>query len=138
MTGLSNPARLTFGILNVLTALILSGGLFVVVQPRFWAFDLPVALIALLQWVSGVALLAKLRWATRALGVAAWASFGLGLLVISLVVLSMVFLRGILGDYGVAALAVSGLIVALLVPYVLLLPALELLWLKRAPSESRS
>ncbi len=138
MSGLSNSARLTFGILNVLTALILSGGLCVVVQPRFWAFDLPLALIALSQWVSGVALLARLRWAARALGIAAWASFGLGLLVISLVVLSMVFLRGILGDYGVAALAVSGLIVALLVPYVLLLPAVELLWLKRAPSEPRS
>ena len=138
MSGLSHPARLTFGILNLLTALILLGGLFVVVQPRFWAFDLPLALIALAQLVSGVALLAKLKWATRALGIAAWASFGLGLLVISLVVLSMVFLRGILGDYGVAALAVSGLIVALLVPYVLLLPALELLWLKRALSESRS
>lgn len=138
MTSLSNPARLTFGSLNLLVALILLGGVFAVVQPRFWALDAPLSLIAVSQLVSGVALLARMPWAQRALSVAAWVSFGFGLLVISLVVLSMAFMRGILGDNGVAALAVSGLIVALLVPYVLLLPALELLWLKRGPGEPRS
>ena len=137
MSGLSNAARLTFGISNLLVALILLGGVFVVVQPRFWGLDAPLALIALVQLTSGVGLLLRLPWAARALRVSAWVSFASGLLVISLVVLSMVFLRGILGDYGVAAMAVSGLIVALLVPYVLVLPALELLWLKRASSESR-
>jgi hypothetical protein len=137
MSGLSNAARLTFGISNLLVALILSVGLFLVVQPRFWGLDVPLALIALSQLASGAGLLLRLPWATRALRVSAWASFGLGLVVISLIVLSMVFLRGILGDYGVAAIAVSGLIVALLVPYVLVLPALELLWLKR-PSERQS
>jgi hypothetical protein len=137
MHGLSKRARLTFGISNLLVALILFAGVFAVVQPRFWALDLPLGLIALLQLVSGGALLGRLPWAERALRVAAWACFALGLTVVSLIVLSMVFLRGIHGDYGVAAMAVSGLIVALLVPYVLVLPALELLWLKRA-TESRS
>jgi hypothetical protein len=135
MSSLSPAARLTFGIANLLVGVILFGGTFLVVQPRFWAFDGPLSLIALSQLTSGVGLLLRLPWAARALRVSAWLSFCLGLVVISLVVLSMVFLRGILGDYGVAALAVSGLIVALLVPYVLVLPALELLWLKRAPSE---
>ncbi len=137
MSGLSNAARLTFGVSNLAVTSILLGGLFVVVQPRFWGLDVPLALIAILQLVSGAALLLRLPWAARALRVAAWVSFGIGLLVTSLIVLGMVFLRGILGDYGVAAMAVSGLIVALLVPYVLVLPALELLWLKRASSESR-
>jgi hypothetical protein len=137
MNGLSNAARLTFGSSNLVVALILLGGVFVVVQPRFWGFDVPLALIALLQLSSGAALLLRSPWAARALRVSAWVSLALGLLVISLIVLSMVFLRGILGDYGVAAIAVSGLIVALLVPYLLVLPALELLWLKRAATESR-
>ncbi|MEO6599026.1 MAG: hypothetical protein ABIQ16_04080 [Polyangiaceae bacterium] len=137
MSGLSNAARLTFGISNLAVTSVLVGGLFVVVRPRFWGLDMPLALIALLQLVSGAALLLRLPWAAGALRISAWVSFVAGLLVISLVVLSMVFLRGILGDYGVAAIAVSGLIVALLVPYVLVLPALELLWLKRA-SESRA
>ncbi|HET7538378.1 MAG TPA: hypothetical protein VFK05_00855 [Polyangiaceae bacterium] len=129
--------RVTFGVLNALSALVLLLGLFGVVQPRFWALDVPLTLIALVELVSGVALLAKLPWALRALTIAAWVSFSLGLLVVSLILLTLVFLRGIHGDYGVAALAVSSLIVALLVPYTVVLPALELLWLKRQSVESR-
>ena len=129
--------RVTFGVLNALSALVLLVGVFGVVQPRFWALDVPLTAIALVLLVSAVGLLAKLPWALRALTVAAWVSFALGLLVVSLILLTMVFLRGIHGDFGVAALAVSSLIVALLVPYTIVLPALELLWLKRQSAESR-
>jgi len=129
--------RVTFGVLNALSASVLLVGVFGVVQPRFWALDVPAAMIALVELVSAVGLLAKLPWAERALTVAAWVSFVLGLLVVSLILLTIVFLRGIHGDYGVAALAVSALIVALLVPYVAVLPAVELLWLKRQRAETR-
>jgi len=129
--------RVTFGVLNALSALVLLIGVFGVVQPRFWGLDVPLTLIALVELVSAVALVAKLPWALRALTIAAWVSFGLGVLVVSLILLTIVFLRGIHGDYGVAALAVSSLIVALLVPYTVVLPALELLWLKRQSVESR-
>ena len=127
--------RVAFAVWNATAAAVLLVGVYLVVQPRFWALDVPLTAVALLELTSAVALLAKLSWARRALTVAAWVSFVLGLLVVSLIVLTMVFLRGIHGDYGVAALAVSGLIVALLVPYVIVLPALELLWLKRRGSE---
>jgi cellulose synthase/poly-beta-1,6-N-acetylglucosamine synthase-like glycosyltransferase len=127
--------RTTFGVLNVLSALVLLGGVFAVVEPRFWALDVPAAIIALVELVSAVGLLARLPWALRALEVSAWVTFVLGLTIVSLIVLTMVFLRGIHGDYGLAALAVSGLIVALLVPYTVLLPALQLLWLKRQRAE---
>ena len=130
--------RVTFGLLNVVSALVLLVGVFGVVEPRFWALDVPAAIIALVELVSAVGLLARLPWAMRALAVSAWVSFALGLTILSLVVITIVFLRGIHGDYGLAALAVSGLIIALLVPYTVLLPALELLWLKRQRAESRS
>ncbi len=123
--------RVTFGVLNALSALVLLAGVFGVVEPRFWALDVPAAIIALVELVSAVGLLARLPWALRALTVSAWVSFVLGLTIVSLIVITIVFLRGIHGDYGLAALTVSGLIVALLVPYTVLLPALELLWLKR-------
>ena len=138
MSAPDSRVRVAFGVLNATAAAVLLIGVFVVVQPRFWALDLPLAAIAVVELVSAVALLAKLRWAQQALALAAWVSFVLGLLVVSLIVLSMVYLRGIHGDYGTAALAVSGLIVALLIPYVVVLPALELLWLKRQTSEPRA
>jgi hypothetical protein len=129
--------RISFGVLNAVAALVLLVGLFLVVTPRFWVLDVPLTAIALLDLVSGAALLLRLPWARRVLRVAAWVSLVLGLISVSLIVLSMAFLRGIHGDAGVAALAVSGLIVALLVPYIVLLPALELLWLKRQSPEPR-
>jgi hypothetical protein len=132
MAGNESRVRVAFGVMNLVAALVLVGGVFAVVTPRFWGLDVPVALIALVQLASAVGLLAKLPWAERALRIAAWVSLGLGSLLVGLVVISMAYLRGIHGDYGVAALVVSALIVALLVPYVLVLPALQLLWIKRS------
>jgi hypothetical protein len=129
--------RVTFGVLNVVSALVLLVGVFAVVQPRFWVLDVPAAIIALSSLVSAVGLLGRLPWALRALTVSAWVSFVLGLTIVSLIAITIVFLRGIHGDYGVAALAVSSLIILLLVPYTVVLPALELLWLKRQRVESR-
>ena len=137
MSGAERRVSIAFGVWNAIAAVVLLSGAFLVVQPRFWALDVPLALIALVQGVSALGLLTRRAWAERALRVAAWSAFVLGLLVLSAIVLSMVFLRGIHGDYGVAALAVSGLIIALLVPYVLVLPVLELLWLGRQRAESR-
>jgi len=130
-------APLTFGVLNGVAGVVLLVGVFVLAQPRFWGLDVPALLIGAVQLTSAVALLARLRWALRALTVAAWVSFVLGLLIVFLIVITMVFLRGIHGDYGVAGLAVSGLVVALLVPYVVVLPALELLWLGKQRAEPK-
>ena len=129
--------RVTFGVLNAVSALVLLVGVFAVVQPRFWVLDVPAAIIAIASLVSAVALLARLPWALRALTVSAWVSFVLGLTIVTLIAITIVFLRGIHGDYGVAALAVSSLIILLLVPYTVVLPAIELLWLKRQRAESR-
>ncbi len=129
--------RVTFGVLNALSALVLLVGVFGVVQPRFWALDVPAAIIALVELVSALALLARLPWALRALTVAAWVGLVLGLTIVSLIVITISFLRGIHGDYGLAALAVSVLIILLLVPYTVVLPVLQLLWLKRQRAESR-
>jgi len=138
MTGNESRVRVAFGVLNALSAAVLLVGVFGVVQPRFWALDVPAAIIALVELVSALGLLAKLPWAERALSVAAWVTFVLGALIVSLILLTIVFLRGIHGDFGLAALAVSSLIIALLVPYTVVLPAVELLWLGRRRAESRS
>jgi hypothetical protein len=130
--------RITFGVLNTLVAVLLAVGVFGLVQPRFWAFDVPAALLAAVELVSGVALLARLPWALRALSVAAWVTFVGGLILVGLIALTLVFLRSVHGEDGLAATAVSGLIIALLVPYTVILPALQLLWLKGRALEARA
>ncbi len=130
--------RLIFAVLNALVAVILLVGVFGLIQPRFWVLDVPAGLLSAVELVSAVALFARLPWALRALSVAAWVTFSIGLLLVGLIVLTMVFLRSVHGEDGFVATAVSGLVVALLVPYTLLLPTVQLLWLKRPLGESKS
>ena len=130
--------RLIFAVLNALVAVILVVGVFGLIQPRFWALDVPAGLLSAVELVSAVALFARLPWALRALLVSAWVTFAIGLLLVGLIVLTMVFLRSVHGEDGFVATAVSGLVVALLVPYTLLLPAVQLLWLKRQLGEPKS
>ena len=130
--------RLIFAVLNALVAVILIVGVFGLIQPRFWALDVPAGLLSAVELVSAVALFARLPWALRALLLSAWVTFAIGLLLVGLIVLTMVFLRSVHGEDGFVATAVSGLVVALLVPYTLLLPTVQLLWLKRQLGEPKS
>jgi hypothetical protein len=127
--------RITFAMLNALVAVMLLVGVFGLIQPRFWVLDIPAAALALVELVSAVALFARLPWALRALSVSAWVTFVVALILVALIALTMVFLRSVHGEDGFAATAVSALVIALLVPYTLLLPAVQLLWLKRRSSE---
>lgn len=129
--------RLLFAVSNALVALILLVGVFGLMTPRFWALDVPAGVLALVELVSAISLFARLPWALRALSLAAWITFVGGLLLVGLVVLTMVFLRSIHGEDGFVATAVSGLVLLLLVPYTLLLPILQLLWLKRQALEPK-
>lgn len=130
--------RLLFAVSNALVALILLVGVFGLIKPRFWALDVPAGVLALVELVSALALFARLPWALRALSLAAWITFVGGLLLVGLIVLTMVFLRSIHGEDGFVATAVSGLVVLLLVPYTLLLPISQLLWLRRQAVEQKS
>jgi len=123
-----------FAVANALTALILFVGVGLI-QPRYWVVDVPATLLAIVELASAVALLAKLPWAERALRVAAWITFAGGLFLIALIALTIVFLRTIHGEDGMVATLVSGLVIALIVPYTVLLPAVQLLWLQRRTSE---
>jgi hypothetical protein len=128
---LSPRSSRIFGASNAFVAVLLAVLAFVAVQTRFWLIDLPLAAVALLLVASAVGLLAKRSWAERVLRVAAWAAFGLGLALTALLVLTIAFLRGVHGELGTVAMATCGLVIALLVPYVIVLPGLELVWLGR-------
>src|SRR3954462_3581772 len=114
LTG--SRVRITFAVLNALVALLFLVGVFGLIRPRFWALDVPAGLLAAVELGSAVALFARLPWALRALSVAAWVTFAGGLLLVGLIVLTMVFLRSVHGEDGFVATAVSGLVIALLVP----------------------
>ena len=60
---------------------------------------------------------------------AAFASLGLGLLLITLLAWSAAYLSGVYGPVGRGGAIILVLVIALAVPYLLAIPAGELLWL---------
>jgi hypothetical protein len=129
-------AQLLFASLNALAGLIWLIAAFALIDLRYWALDAAAISLASLEWLSALALYLRLSWALRALRVAAWLTFAVGLVVVALVVLTMTFLRTVHGEDGAAASLLSGLVVALIVPYALVLPVAQLLWLGRRRDEA--
>jgi len=117
-----------FAIGNFVPALVLGVGLYAL-PVRFWVVDvLVVAAVLGVTGGSGVAL-ARPALSLRALKVAALALLAIGLLLVGAAALSAAFLSGVHGDYGRGGTLLMLLILFLMVPYTLVYPVLELLWL---------
>lgn len=120
--------RLPFGVLNVLVAGMVTWGLFRGLPARWWPVDFTGSLIALVMGVSGVALLADHRHAVRITRVAAGIALVIGLAVFAAIALTASWLAGVYGPVGRGGAAIFGVVAALVLPYLVLLPAAELLW----------
>jgi hypothetical protein len=126
---------LAFGLANVLTALILYVGVFVALPARWWPVDVPAAILIALEFASGAGLLAGAAWAPRASRIVEALALALGLLAVSLLAVTASWLSGVYGPVGKGGGLILALVAALALPYVVVLPVAELLWL-REPSES--
>jgi hypothetical protein len=117
-----------FAVGNLAAALMLSVGLYAL-PVRFWPADVLVG--AAIAGVAGgsVVALARRPLAWQALRVAALTLLGIGLLVIAAAALSLAFLSGVHGDYGRGGVVLMTLVLFLALPYTLVYPVLELLWL---------
>jgi hypothetical protein len=137
MERLANPVRLTrraavaFGLSNLLTAVLLALGVFVALPARWWPVDTGCALLLALQVASGVGLLAGASWGTLAARVAAAVALSLGLLVVTLLAVTASWLSGVYGPVGKGGAIVLALVAVLVVPYVVVLPLVQLVALKR-------
>jgi hypothetical protein len=137
-------ARIGFGIANVAVALFVVFGVFRLLPTRWWVVDGGAVIIASLLGASGVALLRKHRLAEQLTRVAATVGLALGLATFLALVTTASWLSGVYGQVGLSGAIVFGLVAALVLPYVVVLPAVELAWVgprwraaaaKAAPSE---
>jgi hypothetical protein len=129
---LTRRAALVFGIANVATAVLLVFGVFVALPARWWPVDTGAALLAALDLTAGVGLLARAKWAPLAAKVAGGVALALGLLVVSLLAVTASWLSGVYGPVGRGGSIVLALVAALAVPYTIVLPIVELVWLREA------
>lgn len=121
--------RLFFGSIDVvsagLTAVVVRFGLHV----RVWPVDLVSFLVVGSFLASGIALMADTKYADTIARIACSFVLLVGLTLVLALVATAAWLEGVFGPVGKAGAAVYGISAALVLPYVVLIPAAELLWL---------
>jgi len=113
--ALARGPAIGFGALNLASAGVLTIGVFGGLPDRYWPVDIAAAALIALLLASGIGLVLRTSWCTRCAEVTAAASLAVGLVPI-----------------GRGGSIIFVLVLALAVPYLVAIPALELVWLGRA------
>jgi hypothetical protein len=128
-------ASFAFGALNLSCAALIGVGVFVGLPARYAPVDAASLVLIALLVVSGVGLVARARWGAGMARLAAATSLMLGLLGVAMLAVSASYLMGIYGPVGRGGALLLTLVAALVVPYLVALPAVELAWLARVRSK---
>jgi hypothetical protein len=132
----SRGLAITFGVANLIAAAVIAVGVFAGLPSRYWLVDGGAAILIVAMGAAGVGLLARLPWAPLVARSASLLSLVLGLALIASLAFSVSFLLGVYGPVGKGGVILFVLIIALVFPYLVLLPAAQLVWL--GPREASS
>lgn len=116
---------------QLLLAVLVSLGVWVGLPARWLWIDLPLSALALGCVAIGVGLLTHKTWAPRAARVLLWIELAVGTLLVSLLGLSIAQLAGSYGPVGAGGAVLMGTIAALILPYLVILPALLLAFARK-------
>lgn len=135
---MSRGARVGFGILNVGVAALVAWGVFKGLPTRWWVVDTGAVVVAGLMAASGIALLTNHRLAEVVTRVAAAVVLVIGLALFATLALTASWLHGVYGPIGKGGSAIFALVALLVLPYIVVLPAVLLAWVgpRRARRET--
>jgi hypothetical protein len=118
-----------FGAIDLVAASVVALGVFVGLPARWWVVDVPAAIVVALLAAAGVGLLARRPWGEQVARVASLVTLALGLVLVATLALTASYLSGIYGPVGLGGAVILALVAALALPYLVVLPASQLLWL---------
>jgi hypothetical protein len=121
--------RIAFGIANLFVAVLAYGGIFRGLPSRWLPVDLAGIVVIALMGASGMALLLNRRGAAPLARIASVVVLAIGMVLFAALVLTASWLAGVYGPIGRGGAAIFALVAAMVLPYVIVLPAAELLWL---------
>ena len=104
---------------------------------RWWLVDGAAVLAATALFTAAVALAVNARWHAVVARIGVATVLVLGLLTMGVVVLGAATMRGVTGSVGARGVLLFAATVALLLPYVVVFPAVQLIWLKSDRRTSR-
>jgi hypothetical protein len=127
---MSRLTRVSFGVADLISAALLALGVFAGLPDRWLPVDTVAVLLIGLDVVAGSALLANARWANKVALVSSALSLAVGLALVTALALSASYLSGIYGPIGRGGAVILALVAALALPYLVLLPSVQLVWLR--------
>jgi hypothetical protein len=129
MDSSDKKRRFGFGAANIAVGLFTAWGVFRLLPTRWWPVDGGAVIVAALLIASGVALVRNARIAERLARIAAAVVLVIGLVLFAALVGTAAYLSGVYAQVGTTGAVIFGLVAALVLPYLVVLPAAELAWL---------
>ena len=112
-------------------AVLLLGGIWLGLPARWWPVDVLGSALGGAALVAAALVAAGKPFGLRWAGYVIWAELALGTLVVTLLCASMAQLAGSYGPVGSGGALLMGTILALILPYLVVLPVLQLRWVRR-------
>ncbi len=120
-------------VLHLGLALLLSCGIWLVLPARYLLVDVVGTLVALAALASALSLSFSRTWAVQLARAVAWLELVTGTLCVSALALSAAQLAGSYGPVGAGGAALMAAVALLVLPYLVVLPAFQLFWLRDSP-----
>jgi hypothetical protein len=134
-------AHVGFGTVNLVSAMLVALGVFEGLPTRYWVIDVPAMVVIVLLGTAGVGLLARSTWGAPVARLASAVTLVLGLGLVGILAVTVSYLRGIYGPVGGGGALILTLVAALALPYLVVLPVAQLVWLgprERTDERARS
>lgn len=113
-------------------AALLAIGIWVALPARWWPVDVPGTLLAIACTASAVGLWRRAAWGRRLALATCWALLVAGSLTVTALCITVAQISGQYGPVGAGGALLMGTMAALVLPYLVALPALSIAWLRRA------
>jgi hypothetical protein len=127
---LTRRASVVFGVADLLTAALVLFGVFVALPSRFWPVDALGGALGALELASAVGLLSGASWARALASLAATVTLVAGLALVTALSLTASWLSGVYGPVGSGGATILVLVSALALPYLVVLPATKLFFVR--------
>jgi hypothetical protein len=130
---MSRLSQLAFGIGDLFSAALVALGVFVGLPARWWPVDAGAAVLIGVLAAAGCGLVWRAPWAATVARLAAAVALVLGLALVATLALTASYLAGIYGPVGRGGALILVLVAALALPYLVILPSVQLVWFRRGP-----
>jgi len=125
-------ARRTFAALDLLVAVLLALGVFRGLPDRWWPVDTGAMVLVAMFVASAVGLFRDAPWGRKVARAASTTTLLVGLALVTILALTASYLGGVYGAVGRGGSLILLFVAATALPYLVVFPAAQLLWL-RAP-----